>query len=89
MQEGFYDVSTKKLWDKRTAQAKANGYKWGTSFPNCDDPTFDDAKSHYHGNSKLILQLFHNDITGKDEMNYGTKSIYKSYPQYKGKLEIL
>ena len=89
MVKGFYDVSTRELWEKRVSQAKANGYKWGTDFPQYQ-PTYDRAKSWYHGNSKLILHLFHNSITNRDEMAVTTKAITKTYPQYKGKtIEVL
>ena len=89
MKYGFYDVSTKQLWDKRVSQAKANGCKWASDFSQ-RDISFEEAKGNYHGNSKLILHLFYNNITGRNEMQYTTKTIIKTYPQYKGKtLEVL
>ena len=39
--------------------------------------------SYYHGNSKPILHIFYNDITGKNDIQYTTESITKTYPQYK------
>ena len=89
MKPGFYDVSTRELWEKRVAQAKANGWRWGTDFPKYE-PTFDKAKGWYHGNAKLILHLYYNDIVDRHEMVVTTKTTLKTYPQYKGKtLEVL
>lgn len=70
-------------------------YKYGYNFVN--KPNFDTAKSceelktdiytdfykWYHGNSKPILHIFYNDINGKNELQFTTKSIVKTYPQYK------
>ena len=36
-----------------------------------------------HGNAKMILNLFYNDITGRKEIATGYKAIYQTYPQYK------
>lgn len=89
MKPGFYDVSTRELWEKRVTQAKANGWRWGTDFPKYE-PTFDKAKGWYHGNAKLILHLYYNDIVDRHEMVVTTKATLKTYPQYKGKtLEVL
>ena len=89
MKKGFYFIENKNLFEKRVWQAKSNGFKWAIDFPN-GDLSFERAKSMFHRNSKLLLHLFHNDITGKDEMQVTTATIIKTYPQYKGKvLEIL
>lgn len=40
-----------------------------------------DIKKRFHGNSKLLLHLFYNSITGKYEMQATTKSTELSYPQ--------
>ena len=40
-------------------------------------------KKYYHGNSKMILHFFYNNITKRNEFDIGTKTIYRSYPQYK------
>lgn len=89
MTYGLYDVSTRELWDKRVTQAKANGFVWGTDFPEYEI-TYDIAKVMYHGNSKLILMLYNNDIINRDEIIVTTKAVLKSYPQHKGKvLEVL
>lgn len=85
MEKGFYFVENKNLFNKRVWQAKSSGFKWASDFPN-DEPSFERIKSMFHGNSKLLLHLFHNDITGKDEMQVTTATIIKSYPQYKGKV---
>lgn len=82
---GFYDVSTKELWKKRVWMGKANGFVWGTDFPK-HEPTYEEAKAWYHGNSKLILHLMYNNITCRKEMVVTTKAIIKTYPQYKGKV---
>jgi hypothetical protein len=37
----------------------------------------------YHGNSKPILHIFYNDINGRNELQFTTKSIIRTYPQYK------
>ena len=89
MEPGFYDVSTISLWNKRVQQAKANGWRWGTDFPEYE-PTYDRAKTWYHGNSKLILHLFYNDINQRHEMVVTTKATLKTYPQYKGvEMEVI
>lgn len=82
---GFYDVSTKELWEKRVWMGKANGFVWGTDFSK-HEPTYEEAKTWYHGNSKLILHLMYNNITCRKEMVVTTKATIKTYPQYKGKV---
>jgi hypothetical protein len=37
----------------------------------------------YHGNSKPILHIFFNHINGKNEIQFTTQSITKTYPQYR------
>lgn len=44
---------------------------------------FTKFKKYYHGNSKMILHFFYNNITKRKEFEIGTKTIYRSYPQYK------
>lgn len=62
---------------------------WMFSFPNrIAPPKYEDAKKWYHGNSKLLLHLFFNDLTNKYEMQISTATIAKSYPQNK-KLNIV
>lgn len=71
--------------------AKAEGYVMANDF-NKDIPTakklYETFKKYYHGNSKMILNFFYNDITNRKEISYGTRSVYSSYPQYK-KLKII
>lgn len=78
MQMGYYCVENCKLWDKRVAQAKANGFVWATDFPG-HEPSFHEAERFYHGNSKLLLCLYYNSITDRNEMRYTTKTIEQSY----------
>ena len=40
-------------------------------------------KQYNHGNAKMILNLFYNDITGRKEIATGCRATYKTYPQYK------
>ena len=69
----LYDVNTKIKHDKRVTEMLDKGF----IFPNNIKPyTFEQAKKCYHGNSKLLLQTFYNDITGKNEMQYTTMSVY-------------
>jgi len=78
MEMGYYNVSNSKLWDKRTYQAKANGYKWASDFTN-REPSFHEAERFCHGSSKLLLCLFFNHISNRKEMRYTTIAIEKSY----------
>ena len=89
MKYGLYLVENEYLYNKRTSQAKANGFVWASDFPDTEI-SFSRAKRFYHGNSKLLLNLFYNDITNKKEMAITTMSVEKSYPQNKEKiLEVL
>lgn len=55
---------------------------WLFSFPG--GPTnYEQVRKNYHGNSKLLMRLFYNDITRKYEMQVTTASVEKSYPQIK------
>lgn len=40
----------------------------------------------YHGNSKIYLHIFYNNITGKNEIQFTNLTNIKSYPQYKNKI---
>lgn len=85
----LYDINSPMLFERRVRQAKANGYVWATDFPD-HEPTYEEMKSWYHGNSKLLLHLYYNDILNKLEMSVTTKAVMKTYPQYKGKImEVL
>jgi hypothetical protein len=37
----------------------------------------------YHGNSKPVLHIFYNPINGRNVLQLTTKTIIKTYPQYK------
>ena len=56
---------------------KSSGYEWVGVNKN---PTFLECKNQIHGNAKLIIHAFYNDISGKNEIQFGTKRIYSSYP---------
>lgn len=88
MEKGFYCINSRKLFDRRVWQAKSNGYKWATDNPK-HELLYDEARSMFHGNSKLLLHLFHNDITERDEMQVTTVSVINTYPQYKGKVLVV
>ena len=53
---------------------------WMFSFPNRIVPLYQEVKKYYHGNNKLLMHLFFNDITGSYEMQVTTESTEKSYP---------
>lgn len=70
-------------------------YAYGYNFVNKENFNIDqscealkiemekDFYKWYHGNSKPILHIFYNDINGKNELQMTTKSIIRTYPQYK------
>lgn len=66
---------------------KAMVSPWGFVPVGGEPPTFSEAKRYYHGNSKLLLCLFYNDITKKHEMQITTKTVARSYPST-GKMNI-
>lgn len=83
---GFYNADTKNSFDKVVAKLLDNGYEWvGIN----KKPNFEECKKQIHGNGKLIIHAFYNSIINKKEIQFGTKSIYNSYPQYKGKVKVL
>ena len=85
----YYDVNDKESFDKTTKAFLEHGYKWAADRPNFT-LDFETAKSYYHGNSKLLLDTFYNNIIGKYEIQVTTKSVIKSYPQYKNtKIKVL
>lgn len=82
----FYDVNTQDKFDKVVTSLLNNGYEWvGLN----KKPSFAECKQKIHGNGKLVIHAFYNDINNKKEMQFGTKSIYNTYPQYKGKIKLL
>lgn len=56
---------------------------WHFRFPNGLFPKFDEMRQNYHGNGKLLLHLFWNDLANMHEMQVTTATIEKSYPQIK------
>lgn len=76
-------ANTEQKYNQVVSYLKKLGYVWATDFPN-HEPTFKESKRCYHGNSKLLIHAFDNDITGKKEMCTTTLSIMQSYPQFKG-----
>lgn len=78
--DGFYIVNTEKFFNTITKDLKSSGYEWVGVNKN---PTFLECKKQIYGNGKLVIHAFYNDITNKKEIQFGTKSIYKSYPQFK------
>lgn len=82
----FYYANTEEKFKKVIDMLFNDGYEWVGIDKN---PTFAKCKKQIHGNGKLIINAFYNDFTNKKEIQFGTKSIYNSYPQYKGKLKIM
>lgn len=79
----LYDANTKELFDRAVKNLKELGYVWATDFPN-HEPTFQEMKANLHGNSKLLIHAFWNSTLNRAEFNCTSKSILKTYPQYKG-----
>ena len=82
--DGFYDASTEEKYNRVLEKLFNNGYQWVCDNPRLKrDYTFDDCKRRIHGNAKLVLHAFYNDITRKKEIQFGTRAIYKTYPMYR------
>lgn len=82
----FYNASTEEKFNKVVELLFNDGYEWvGIN----KKPTFAECKKFVHGNSKLIINAFYNSITNKKEIQFGTKAIYNTYPQYKGKMKLI
>lgn len=79
----LFRANTETEFNKVVSNLKKLGYVWATDFP-VHEPTFKECKAFYHGNSKLLIHTFFNDITRKNEMSAATLSVLKTYPQYKG-----
>ena len=66
--------------------AKSDGFVMANDFnkeiPSAEE-LYAEFRKYNHGNSKMILHFFHNNITNRKEISYGTRSIFQSYPQYK------
>ena len=72
-------LNVNKPHQYKTALLYAKTY-FNATFPNqATPPDFATAKSYYHGNTKIFLQIFYNDIIGKYEMQITTRKIMKSY----------
>ena len=83
---GFYNASTKEKFNRVTEKLLSNGYVWvGLN----KKPSFEDCVKYIHGNAKLVIHAFYNDITKKNEIQFGTRSIYKTYPQYKRGIYVM
>ena len=77
---GFYNANTEEKFNRVTKKLLNNGYIWVGIDKN---PSFEKCKRQIHENAKLIINAFYNDITRKHEIQFGTRSIYKTYPQFK------
>lgn len=86
MSNTFYDASTKEKFNKTVRKLLSSGFQWVGLNKNL---SFEDCKKNIHGNGKLIINAFYNDINGKNEMQYGTRAIYNTYPQYNGKIKVI
>lgn len=89
MKDKFYDFGNKP--NKEELQnflnhCKTEGYISASDFDK-NIPTAEkiigNFKKYYKGKSSLIIHLFYNNITNQNEINYGNKTVYKSYPQFK------
>lgn len=78
----LFRVNTERDFNRVVSNLKKLGYVWATDFPK--EPTFKECKGFYHGNSKLLIHTFYNNIINKNEMAATTLSVLKTYPQYKG-----
>ena len=82
----FYNANTEETFNKVITYLFNNGYEWvGLN----KKPTFIECKNQIHGNAKLVINAFYNSITKKKEIQFGTRSIYKTYPQYKSGIKVL
>ena len=72
------NVNTLTQYNKAVEFAR---YYFNASFPgeNIVKYSFDRFKKHFHGNSKLLLHIFYNTITGKYDMQVTTRTIDKTY----------
>ena len=76
------DINTKEKFDNITKEYINKGFSWGSDFLDIQ-PSFEEARQWYHGNSKLLLHVYYNDINNKFEMQVTTLTTINSYPQYK------
>lgn len=80
-----YNNDIKKMQSILSA-AKKCGFVYASDF-TAEIPTAKELlaqfKKYNHGNAKMILHFFHNQITGRKEISTGSRAIFKTYPQYK------
>ena len=81
MKSIYIKVKDRETYSKIITSAYIS--EWAFQFPNHCAISYDQAKKHYHGNSKLLMHLFYNELTGKHELQVTTATIEKSYPQIK------
>lgn len=81
MKSLYIYIPNESTWESVIISAYVS--PWLFSFPNGIIPKYEQAKKNYHGNSKLLLHLFFNDITRKYEIVATTASTEKSYPHIK------
>ena len=64
---------------------------WSFCFPGGLLPCYryEPMKKSFHGNAKMLLHLFKNEITGKYDMQCTTRAIERTYPQNRGRLNIV
>ena len=77
---GFYNACTEEKFNKVNQTLQANGYEWVGLNKN---PSFEQCRGEIGRRCKLVLHAFYNDITRKHEIQFGSRSIYKTYPQFK------
>ena len=82
--------------------ANKNNYFWGHYFTSllaaqkdfCERGIdkvrfYEQMKKNFHGNAKMLLHLFKNEITGKYDMQCTTRAIARTYPQNRCRLNIV
>ena len=79
MNNTFYDASTKEKFNRTVRKLFVAGFQWVGLNKN---PSFEDCKKNIHGNGKLIISAFYNDINEKYVIQYSTRAFYITYPQY-------
>lgn len=79
----YIKVNDEKSYNEAALSAFLSPWQFCFPVPKGIDKScsFSAMKEHFRGNSKLLLHLFHNSITGKFEMQVTTASIEKSFPQ--------
>ena len=72
----LYNVNTEKDFLKVVSKMLKDGIVWSSDFVLSNINGFNYHKKMYHGNSKMLLQVFYNDIQNRMEMKTTTKSIF-------------